>query len=249
MKPQQWERVKELFEVACPRDPSARVEFLKRACADDEEVKHEVESLLRAHDQDSGFMSTPLGGLLVSDTPLLRAGQSFGYYEQIAPISEGGMGQVYSAVDSRLGRKIALKLLPSFFTHQTDRVRRFEQEARAASALNHPNIVTIHEIGEVKSLQFIATEFVDGETLREHMTKRRMEIGEVLDIGCQIVSALQAAHEAGIVHRDIKPENIMLRRDGIVKVLDFGLAKLAPDVVTVDPDAPTRPIVNTNPGL
>ena len=249
MTPDRWHRVKELFEAACSRGPAERSEFLAQECSGDEEVKQEVESLLQAHDQDSGFMNKPVGSLLTCETQLLKIGQRFGYYEQIAPIGKGGMGQVYSAVDTRLGRKIALKLLPSTLTNETDRVRRFEQEARAASALNHPNIVTIHEIGQVESLQFIATEFVDGETLREHMTKVRMTVGEVLDIGSQVASALQAAHEAGIVHRDIKPENIMLRRDGIVKVLDFGLAKLAPVDVEAHSQAPTKPMVHTNPGV
>ncbi len=136
------------------------------------------------------------------------------------------MGEVYLAQDGRLGRKVALKLLPPEFTQDEDRVRRFEREARAASALNHPNILTIHEIGETDGTTFIATEFIEGETLRQRLARRRMKLSELLDIAIQVSSALAAAHEGGIVHRDIKPENIMLRRDGYVKVLDFGLAKL-----------------------
>lgn len=249
MTPERWQRVKDLFEAAVWRSPPARSEFLTNACSDDEVVRREVESLLRAHDLDPGFMSTPVGTLLLDETALLSVGQRFGNYEQLAPIGNGGMGQVYSAIDSRLWRKIALKFLPSSLMHDTERVRRFEQEARAASALNHPNIVTIHEIGEVDSVQFIATEFVDGETLREHTRSRRISNEEVLNIGIQIGSALQAAHEAGIVHRDIKPENIMLRRDGIVKVLDFGLAKLAPQDLGVHPHPSTKPVFHTNPGV
>ncbi|MBA2528033.1 MAG: protein kinase, partial [Pyrinomonadaceae bacterium] len=195
-------------------------------------------------------MNKPVGNLLVSDEPMLAAGQRLGQYEAISPLGEGGMGQVYLAVDTRLGRKVALKLLPSSFTGDADRVRRFGQEARAASALNHPNIVTIHEIGQTDSLHFITTEFVDGETLREHMANRRMTVGEALDVAVQVASALSAAHEAGIVHRDIKPENVMLRRDRIVKVLDFGLAKLLPQqALTRDPRAPTKSTVKTNPGV
>ncbi len=156
---------------------------------------------------------------------------------------------MYMAVDTRLGRKVALKLLPSSYTGDADRVRRFGQEARAVSALNHPNIVTIHEIGQVDSLHFIATEFIEGQTLREHMTNTRMTVGEVLDIAAQVASALQAAHDAGIVHRDIKPENIMLRRDRIVKVLDFGLAKLTPQqVAAVDPQKPARSMLQDERG-
>ena len=144
------------------------------------------------------------------------------------------MGEVYLAEDMTLGRKVALKLLPADFTRDTDRVRRFQQEARAASALNHPNIVTVHEIAHVGDRDLIATEFIDGETLRERIdhgvkSGTSLPIDEVLSLGIQIADALAAAHEAGIVHRDIKPENIMVRRrDGYIKVLDFGLAKLTP---------------------
>src|SRR5947208_11408516 len=136
------------------------------------------------------------------------------------------MGEVYLAHDEKLDRKIALKLLPAHFTTNEERLRRFQQEARAASALNHPNIITIHEIGQIENRNFIATEFVDGETLRQRMRHGPLSLHESLDIAIQVCGALAAAHKAGIVHRDIKPENIMLRDDGYLKVLDFGLAKL-----------------------
>ncbi len=142
-------------------------------------------------------------------------------------IGAGGMGEVYLAEDETLNRKVALKLLPVRFTRDEERVRRFQREARAASALNHPNIITIYEIGQDEDLHYIATEYIEGETLRERMATRRLNIGEVLDVAIGVASALAAAHDAGIIHRDIKPENIMLRPDGLVKVLDFGLAKLA----------------------
>src|SRR5205807_1796747 len=151
-------------------------------------------------------------------------GQTLGHYTIREQLGAGGMGEVYLAQDTRLGRKVALKLLPAFFTTQDERVRRFEQEARAASALNHPNILTIYEIGQIDSRHFIATEFIEGETLRQHMLKSHMEINEVLDVAVQVASALMAAHQAGIAHRDITPENIMLRRDGIVTVVDSGVA-------------------------
>jgi len=178
----------------------------------------------------------------------VAAGAHLNHYEIITRLGAGGMGEVWLAEDQRLRRKVALKLLPAEFTRQAARVRRFEQEARAASALNHPNIITIFEIGEVDGAHFIATEFIDGQTLRTRL-EEKLAINAALDIAVQMASALAAAHEAGITHRDIKPENVMLRRDGIVKVLDFGLAKLTeqrPDAV--DSEAPTIAKVNTDPG-
>src|SRR5205807_2382580 len=158
------------------------------------------------------------------------------------------------AQDSRLGRKVALKLLPARFTQDAERVHRFKQEARAASATNHPNIITVYEIGQASTeaggTYFIATEFVDGETLRRRLAGTRMKLTVALDVAVQVAAALAAAHEAGVVHRDIKPENIMLRRDGYVKVLDFGLAKLTElPSGAVDTDAPTQTGMTTEPGL
>ena len=152
-------------------------------------------------------------------------GARVGPYEIVALVGRGGMGEVYRARDSRLGRNVAVKLLPSDVSRDAARLRRFEQEARTASSLNHPNILTIYEIGETTGTPFLVTELIDGDTLREQMTGEPMNLRQVLDVAEQVASALAAAHEAGIVHRDIKPENIMVRRDGLVKVLDFGLAK------------------------
>ena len=158
------------------------------------------------------------------------------------------MGEVYLAHDTQLLRSVALKLLPPEFTLNEERLRRFKQ-ALAASALNHPNILTIHEIGSEGDTDFIVTEFIDGISLRELMAKQRLSIEQVLDICSQIASALSAAHTAGIVHRDIKPENVMVRRDGYVKVLDFGLAKLTqiPESRS-DSEAATVQVVQTDPG-
>src|SRR5262245_41899742 len=164
------------------------------------------------------------------------------------------MGEVYLAEDTRLGRKLALKLLPPEFTRDPDRVARFEQEARAASALNHPNIITIYEVGEHEGAHFIATEFIEGRTLRHLLPPAGMPPGEALEITIQIAGALAAAHEAGITHRDIKPENVMIRPDGYVKVLDFGLAKLTEkfdpkiDASKVDKEAATMLQVSRRPG-
>src|SRR5436190_23648728 len=178
----------------------------------------------------------------------IAAGTKLGRYEIRAKIGEGGMGEMYLTQDTKLDRKVALKLLPADVAAHPDRMRRFVQEAKAASALNHPNIITIYEIDETDSGHFIATEFIEGETLRER-ERQPLRLGESLDIATQIASALAAAHAAGIVHRDIKPENVMLRRDGIVKVLDFGLAKLtATSTAEVDTNAPTMAELTTAPG-
>jgi serine/threonine protein kinase/tetratricopeptide (TPR) repeat protein len=181
----------------------------------------------------------------------LDAGTKLGRYEIRAQLGAGGMGEVYLAQDTKLDRKVALKILPADVAAQKDRMRRFVQEAKAASALNHPNIITIYEIEQMDSVNLMATEFIDGETLRQRMRDAPMKLGEVLDVAIQTASALSAAHAVGIVHRDIKPENVMIRRDGIVKVLDFGLAKLTervpPDMV--DTEAPTRAAIHTEPGV
>jgi serine/threonine-protein kinase len=153
-------------------------------------------------------------------------GHALGFYRILSLLGAGGMGEVHLAEDPRLGRRVALKILPAEFAQDQARLRWFEKEARATSALNHPNIITIHDIGEADGHPYIATEFIDGETLRRRMSRSPLTVDEALDIGLQVANALAAAHEAGVVHRDIKPENIMLRRDGYVKVLDFGLAKL-----------------------
>ena len=179
-------------------------------------------------------------------------GTRIGPYKVLDSLGAGGMGEVYLARDTRLGRKIALKFLSVDFTKDEERVRRFQQEARAASALNHPNLITIFEIGEVESVHFISTEFIEGETLRGRMAPGRMTTLEICDVAIQVASALTAAHAAGIAHRDIKPENIMIRPDGVVKVLDFGLAKLSepstPNASTIDPMALTK-AVDTDPGV
>jgi serine/threonine protein kinase/Tol biopolymer transport system component len=179
----------------------------------------------------------------------LAAGARLNHYQILAPLGAGGMGEVYLAEDTRLRRKVALKLLPAEVTRDAERLRRFAQEARAASALNHPNILTIFEVGEVDGAHFIATEFIDGQTLRERLKSGPPALPAALDLAIQIAAALAAAHEAGIVHRDIKPENVMVRRDIIVKVLDFGLAKLSEAVpVAAESEAPTIAKVDTDPG-
>src|SRR5438876_797111 len=181
------------------------------------------------------------------DSPL-SSGTKLGRYEIRSKIGAGGMGEVYLAQDTKLDRKVALKILPADVAAHPDRMKRFVQEAKAASALNHPNIITIYEIDETDSGHFIATEYIDGETLRQHSLTGLLTLAESLDIAIQIANALAAAHAAGIVHRDIKPENVMVRRDGIAKVLDFGLAKLLESKES-GPEEVTRPMLLTRTGV
>jgi len=229
MTPQRWQQVNELFAAVVELEPEQRATVLDQTCADDPLLRSEVESLLLSDGSGWKLIERPAlemaAALLANEQWQLTPGQSFSHYEIVSLIGKGGMGEVYLAKDNFLNRRIALKLLPGDYTSDSEHLRRFQQEAQAASALNHPNILTIHEIGQAEEQPFIATEFVDGQTLRQRL-KRALTLSETLEIAIQVGNALSAAHQAGIVHRDIKPENIMLRRDAYVKVLDFGLAKL-----------------------
>jgi eukaryotic-like serine/threonine-protein kinase len=250
--PERWQQVKEIFSSALGRDHAARPAFLTNVCGEDQELRREVETLLAAHEKDGSFIDSPVYRIASTSSEVeseLTTGQLLGSYEILSTLGAGGMGEVYLAEDHKLGRKVAIKLLPLYLSEQSERRRRFEQEARAASALNHPNILTIHEIGQVDGRHFIATELVEGQTLRQRISHGRMEIAEVLDVAFQVAGALRAAHAAGIVHRDIKPENLMVRPDGIVKVLDFGLAKLTEQAIPSKPDATTRALVKTGAGM
>src|SRR5215207_9078899 len=199
MTPERWRRIDELFHSALERDGAGRAAFLREACAGDEALRSEVEKLVAAHEKDGSFIDSPAYAdtqLLVDRQAVLNAGQRLGPYKVIGHIGSGGMGEVYSAEDTRLGRKVALKLLPAAFTGDEDRLRRFQQEARAASSLNHPGIITIHEIGEADGAHFLATEFVDGHTVRGLMSSPR-DLATVLDLLTQVAGALAAAHAAG----------------------------------------------------
>ena len=222
--------MQDIFLAALDRGAKERAAFLDRACADDRDLRREVESLLAAHETSDPLLDRTVGvvaaQVLAQEQCEAIVGQAIGAYRVERQIGRGGMGEVYLARDTRLDRPVAIKLLPASFNNDTDRVRRFQQEARAASLLNHPNIVTIHEIGEAAGRRFIVTEFVEGKTLRLLLRAGAVTPDRALDIVTQVASALNAAHQAGIIHRDIKPENVMARADGYVKVLDFGLAKL-----------------------
>jgi serine/threonine-protein kinase len=252
MNPDQWQRIDQLFHFALERNDGERAAFLAQACVGDEPLRQEVESLLASHEQAASFIEVPAGdaaaGLLAERRALLTPGTMVKRYQILGLLGKGGMGEVYLAEDTELHRRIALKILPSDFTRDPDRVRRFVQEAHAASALNHPNILTIHEIGQLDGAHFIVTEFIEGQTLGERLRAGRMQLADTVDVAIQVASALGAAHAEGIVHRDIKPENIMLRRDGYVKVLDFGLAKLT-ESQKQSQDLRIESDAGTNPGI
>jgi Tol biopolymer transport system component/serine/threonine protein kinase len=252
MTPERWQQLKQIFQSALERNPAERSAFLDHACAGDVTLRNEVESLISSHKQagDSieAMAAEAATEMLANEHSDSILGKQFGRYLVLNRLGHGGMGEVFLAEDTSLGRKVALKLLRRDFTSNEERLRRFQQEARAASGLNHPNILTIHEIGHDGPLQFMASEYVEGETLRQHISRARMTLAQALDVAIQVASALAAAHQAGIIHRDIKPENIMLRNDGYVKVLDFGLAKLI-DPKTIHTAAPTLPQVETEQGV
>ena len=259
MTPERLQKLQELFDGARDRAPAERASFLAEACGNDDALRRAVESLLVHHEQANSFIESPatvVAADLFADEPHESlVGQSIGRYEVLELLGAGGMGEVYLAQDTSLGRKVALKLLPARFTTEPDRLRRFEQEARTASALNHPNIVTIYEIGQVGETHFIATEYLDGATLRGHLSTMRITAADALDIAVQVSSALAAAHAKGVVHRDIKPENIVvlkgsysLHRENYVKVLDFGIAKLT-ETSTRDTEALTKRLIQTNEGV
>src|SRR5438128_3706446 len=231
MTPARLQTVEEIFHAALDQKPEQVARFVDTACEGDELLRRRVEALLASHQRAGGFIETSTVGIatriIESEQADLLVGQTFGHYKISKRIGSGGMGEVYLATDVTAGRKAALKLLPMRFTGDARRLKRFQQEARAVVALNHPNILTVYEIGEDHSIHYIASELIEGETLRQRLAHGQMQLSEAVEIAIQVASALAAAHEAGIVHRDIKPENIMRRPDGYVKVLDFGIAKLA----------------------
>ena len=225
------ERLEEIFHAARELDRETRRTFIETSCAGDDDLRREIESLLESDEKAPEFIAS-LPAELSSDVIEIAGrdavvGRTIGHYEVLERIGSGGMGDVYLVRDLRSPRKAALKLLPPQFALDADRFRRFEQEAQTVVALNHPNILTVYEIGEENGAHYLVSELIEGETLRARLQRGVLQIEEALDVAIQVASALVAAHKAGVVHRDIKPENIMLREDGYVKVLDFGIAKLA----------------------
>jgi len=264
LTPERWQQISRIFKSAILLDNEARAAYVASQCGRDDSLRVEVEKLIDSHgkaDADEfmkGMAAEAAAPLLTDDEigprqDVLNKGQQFGSYIILDSLGSGGMGEVYLARDTRLDRTVALKVLSPDISQDNRRMQRFRQEAKVASSLNQPNILTVFEFGEVDGLTFLATEFIDGETLRDHLHGKRLKLSETVDISIQVLTALDAAHEARIVHRDIKPENVMLRRrDGVVKVLDFGLAKMTEHKYSTlehdsDPEAITE--FRTAPGV
>lgn len=224
---QRREQARRVFQAALAFAPDQRGAFITRECADDPLLRGEVDFLLAIHDESgdgSVDQLTAERSTLFPEKTFRNC--EFGPYRIIKLLGRGGMGEVWLAEDTRLGRSVALKLLPKEFSNNVERLQRFKREARAVSSLNHPNIITIHEVGQLDDVHYLVMEFVDGQTLRQRITGTNHSISDILDLVIQVVEALIAAHAAGIVHRDVKPENVMVRSDGLVKLLDFGLARM-----------------------
>src|SRR5262245_48593562 len=257
-----WDRVVQLFNSALGLAPTERVAYVRNAKATDPDVVAEVVSLIFEHEQAGSFLDSPAYQLpaqctnqqsTVASPPPVDDSQSLigkviGHYRIERLIAGGGMGRVYLAHDTRLGGPVALKLLPMEYTKDEELLRRFKGEARAARALTHPSILTIYELGEEDGIYFIAAEYVEGTTIRDRISAGRMPLKEAVEVASQVANALEAVHSVGIIHRDIKPENIMLRPNGIVKVLDFGIAKLA-ERRSTQSESITQFLVTTEPGM
>ncbi len=250
MEPNRWQQIEELYHAALERAPDERAAFLAETCAEDSGLRREVEELLRYDGAAESFIqgnalafeARQLEPEELSQTaPQLLPGQHIGAYKILALLGRGGMGVVYRARDERLRRDVAIKVLPASFAHDADRLRRFEQEAHATSALNHPNILTIYDIGAQDGAPFIVAELLEGEELRAQLQDGPLSVRLSVEYAQQIAAGLAAAHGKGVVHRDLKPENLFVTKDGRVKILDFGLAKLKPQAgELVDSQAATQ---------
>jgi eukaryotic-like serine/threonine-protein kinase len=249
MTPERWRRVGELFQSALDRGEESRDAFLDAACGSDQDLRAEVQSLLAAHHEAGTFGEPPASDASGGTRPdgvvqrTLLPGARLGPYEIVDLIAAGGMGEVYRARDARLAREVAVKVLPAAWLGDASRLRRFHEEARAAGALNHPNILAVYDVGTEGALPYVVSELLEGETLRTRLDREgALPAAEVAAIAGAVAEGLRAAHEKGIVHRDLKPANLFLTRDGRVKILDFGLAKRVSWADGADhPTSPTQP--------
>ena len=222
-------RIEELCDAALDRDAGERAAFVADACGPDEALRQEVEALLAHAQAAEGFLAVPIGEVaahVLADERGVAPGSRLGAYEVLSLIGAGGMGEVYRARDARLRRDVAIKVLPAGVVGDPERLQRFEQEARAAAALNHPNILAVYDIGHHETSPYIVSELLEGTTLRERLNEGAVPVRKAVEYAVQIAHGLAAAHEKGIIHRDLKPENLFVTTDGRVKILDFGLAKL-----------------------
>jgi eukaryotic-like serine/threonine-protein kinase len=234
MTPERWQQIRDVLEKALELAPGERSVYLNRVCSADASLRQEVETLLASSDDvRSSFLQAPPPRVTLS------TGTKLGEYEIKSMLGAGGMGEVYRARDARLGRDVAIKVLPALMSADADRLRRFEQEARAAAALNHPNILAVFQMGTFEGAPYLVSELLEGETLREPLRRGKLVVRKAIDYGVQIARGLSAAHEKGIVHRDLKPENLFVTKDGRVKILDFGLAKLTQPQPGFEHSAPT----------
>jgi eukaryotic-like serine/threonine-protein kinase len=229
MMQERWQQIEQIYHAALEREESQRAAYLHEVCAGDDALRREVESLLAQEKRGDGFLESPAvevaAKMLAMDAKRSLSGQQLGSYIIVSMLGAGGMGEVYKARDTKLGREVAIKVLPAAFVHDAERLARFQREARMLASLNHPNIATIHGIEQFDGVQYLVMELVPGETLAERLSGGALSIEESLKIGEQMAEALEAAHEKGVIHRDLKPANVKVTPEGRVKVLDFGLAK------------------------
>ena len=224
-----WQKVKKIFAGALLLQPEERPKYIFEQCRDDKTLADEVESLLNSYDDAALFLESPaveiLADEIINDSPELSEGKFLKHYQIIRKIGAGGMGEVYLANDKKLDREVAIKILTGTSDKDEANLRRFLREAKTASKLNHPHIMVVHEIGTFENINYIVCEFIRGKTLNAYVEENKTSLIRILDLCIQISNALDAAHQIGIIHRDIKPDNIMVRDDGFIKILDFGLAK------------------------
>src|ERR1700756_4285879 len=253
MQAERWKKIESIFQKALEHDESHRAAVIEDSCAGDKSLRREVESLLAHHQNAGDFIEAPAFESSETDksevrdqAPVaLQPGMRLGEFEIQKLIGSGGMGGVYRPRDTRLGRDVAIKVLPSYVSTDTERLRRFEQEAKAAAALNHPNILAVHQLGNYQGVPYLVSELLEGKTLTEHIRRGPLPLRKAISYGVQIARGLAAAHEKGIVHRDLKPDNLFVTKDDRVKILDFGLAK----VIQPKQGAPNLSATLTLPGV